>query len=523
MSPQLPTIQLGMGDKLRAAVLPAAVTAAVLALPAVGAAGEPPSAPAGGFVPGEVLVRYQPGTTPAERAEVRGQLDAKVERRLPIARLELLDIEDGSSVGEAVSALEDRPEVAYAEPNFVYGSTAIPDDPLFPFLWGLDNTGQSDGTPDADVDAPEAWEETTGSASVAVAVVDTGVATGHADLDQNLWTNPGEEANGVDDDGNGLVDDLGGWDWVGDDGSPDDPHGHGTHVAGTIGAEGNNGKGVTGVSWDVSLMPLRVLADDGYGTSADVAAAFAYAGAKDAAVVNASLSGSGLSLSVRNAIAGAPGTLFVVAAGNGGEDSIGDDNDSTPQYPCNYRHANLICVAATTRSDVLAGFSNFGSDSVDLAAPGVGIRSTYPKAGGYRDLSGTSMATPHVAGGAALLAAARPGATVAELRALLLNGVDPKPSLAGRVVTGGRLNLAGSLAASTEPAGAPDPDPELGSPASTATPAPVTATPTAKQRRCKRLRRKLRRARSLRLRSPRAKRRFVRVRGRYLRICVRNR
>ena len=495
--------------------MPAAVTAAVLVLPATGAAGGSPStsAPAGSFVPGEVLVRYQPGTTPAERAEVRGELDAEVESRPPIARLELLGLGVDSSVGEAVSELEGRPEVAYAEPNFLYRSTTIPDDPLFPSLWGLDNTGQSGGTPDADIDAPDAWDETNGSDSVAVAVVDTGVATDHPDLDENLWTNPGEEANQVDDDGNGLVDDLGGWDWIGDDRAPNDPNGHGTHVAGTIGAEGNNATGVTGVSWDVSLMPLRVLAANGTGTTADVASAFAYAGAKGAAVVNASLAGSGSSQTMRNAIAGAPGTLFVVAAGNESA-----NNQLTPSYPCNYDLANLLCVAASTRSDGLASFSNFGTISVDLAAPGVGIQSTYPSGGGYKTLSGTSMATPHVAGGAALLAAVRPEAGVADLRAWLLNGVDPKPSLAGKLVTGGRLNLAGSLAASTEPAGT-----EFVSPAPTAAPTPVAAGPTARQLRCRKLRRTLRRARSVRLRSPRAMRRFLRVRRRYLRICVRNR
>jgi thermitase len=325
------------------------------------------------FVPGEVLVRFRSGVDQQARTSVLAELDATVKDALPLPGLRLVEIEGEASVPEAVEELEKQPEVRYAEPNFIYRTQAIPNDPRFGELWGLDN-----GALDADIDAPEAWNKTTGSSSVTVAVVDTGVAYDHVDLAPNMWTNPGESGggkptNGIDDDGNGLVDDSRGWDYVSDDNDPRDLNGHGTHVAGTIGARGNDGQGVAGVSWRVGLMPVRVLDESGSGTAADVAAGFAYAGAKGADVVNASLGGGGFSQTMLDAINGAPETLFVVAAGNNG-----DDNDLTPTYPCNYTSPNLVCVAATTESDGVAWFSNVGENSVDLGAPGTNILSAQP-------------------------------------------------------------------------------------------------------------------------------------------------
>jgi subtilisin family serine protease len=206
-----------------------------------------------------------------------------------------------------------------------------------------------------------------------VAVVDTGVAYDHPDLAANVWSNATETTNGVDDDGNGYVDDVRGWDWSDDDNDVEDLNGHGTHVAGTIGARANDGTGVTGVASEVSIMPLRVLDAAGSGTTSDIIEAFAYASAAGADVVNASLGGPEYSQAMSDVIAGSPETLFVVAAGNDGS-----DNQAAPSYPCNYSATNLICVAATDNSDRLASFSNYGSTAVDLGAPGVGILSTVP-------------------------------------------------------------------------------------------------------------------------------------------------
>ncbi len=337
------------------------------------------------FVPGQVLVRFEAGTSAAAKSAARGRAGAVASRRLPLRGVELLKVDGG--VKAAVAALERRADVVYAEPNYLYRTTGLSNDPYLPDQWGLHNTGQllfgepgTAGTPDADIDAPEAWSTVTGSAAVTVAVVDTGVDLDHPELAGQLWTNPADPANGVDDDGNGLVDDVHGWDWVEGDNAPNDWEGHGTHVAGTIGAAGNDAVGVAGVAWDVSIMPLRVMGGYG-GTNADIASAFAYAGAHGADVVNASLGGPGDSRAIEDAITGAPDTMFVVAAGNEGTNN---SQPSTPVFPCNYPAANLVCVAASDNHDVMAPFSNYSTLSVDLAAPGVGIASTVPSAAAVR-------------------------------------------------------------------------------------------------------------------------------------------
>nr|MDQ4008996.1 S8 family serine peptidase [Actinomycetota bacterium] len=327
-------------------------------------------------VPGELLVRFRAGTTASQRADVRAGVDATLLDRLAVPGLERVHV--GPDVAASARALEHRPDVLYAEPNFTATVAATPNDPAYPRLWGLHNTGQFQagqaGALDADIDAPEAWEHTTGDSAVTVAVVDSGVAIDHPDLDANIWSNPREvSGNGEDDDANGYVDDVHGWDWVDGDRAPHDLNGHGTHVAGTIGAVGDNGVGVTGVAWDVSLMPLRALGADGSGSYADIVDAFAYAAVNGADVVNASLGGPYYSQALHDVIARSPDTLFVVAAGNSGS-----DNETAPEYPCNYETTNLICVAATDNRDRLAAFSNYGATSVDLAAPGASILSTVP-------------------------------------------------------------------------------------------------------------------------------------------------
>jgi subtilisin family serine protease len=335
--------------------------------------------PATRFVPGEVLVRFRGGVSAAARGSALGEQGAMLRHELLVPGLVLARLKSGQSVSAAVDAFSKRADVLYAEPNWIYRPTTTPNDPRFASgeLWGLHNTGQNGGTPDADIDAPEAWNTTTGSTTVVVAVTDTGVAYDHPDLAPNMWTNPGEVADGLDNDGNGKVDDIKGWDFIDNDNDPRDISAHGTHVAGTIGAKGNNATGVVGVNWNVKIMPVRVLGPMG-GTNATVTDGFAYAAQKGAKVVNASLGGGGpLPQAMKDAIDAASGTLYVIAAGNGGADGIGDNNEMTPQWPCNITSANLICVAATTRTDGIAGFSNFGTTSVDVGAPGTEILSTW--------------------------------------------------------------------------------------------------------------------------------------------------
>jgi subtilisin family serine protease len=291
------------------------------------------------------------------------------------------------------------------------------------------------GTPDADVDAPEAWALTRG-AGTTVAVVDTGVDAQHPELAGRL---------------------VGGYDFVDGDADPQDAHGHGTHVAGTI-AAGENGIGVIGVAPDALVMPLRVLDASGSGSSAGVTAAFNHAGDQGVSVVNASLGSQYPSRAERDAIRSHPETLYVVAAGNGGADGVGDDVDgAAPEYPCAYDEPNLVCVGATDSRDARTSFSNYGAASVDLFAPGANVVSTFPRGratvlgasfptgDGYEIMQGTSMASPHVAGAAALAGALRPDWSPGQVKAALLEGADRLSALTGASVTGGRLNAAAAV------------------------------------------------------------------------------
>jgi subtilisin family serine protease len=396
----------------------------------------------------ELIVRFEHGTQAAERIDARRDAGVAFEEALPLAGMQVVSVGPGRSVGEAESRLERDPRIEYAEPNLTRTAAVIPNDTYFTREWGLHNTGQAvlgvSGTIDADIDAPEAWDLTTGNAGVTVAVIDSGVDTTHPDLAPNIWSNPGErgggkETNGVDDDGDGLIDDVHGWDWVASDANPADPNGHGTHVAGTIGARGNDGLGVSGVAWNTGLMALRVLDASGNGLLSDVIAAYGYAAAHGAAVVNASFGGAGFSQAEYDAIHAAPGTLFVAAAGNDAT-----NNDADADYPCAYDLPNLICVAATDQQDALASFSNYGAATVDLAAPGTRIASDQPGSS-FAYMSGTSMATPQVTGSAALVFAHRPGASVGLVRQAILGGADPDPALTGKTVTGARLNARAAL------------------------------------------------------------------------------
>jgi subtilisin family serine protease len=294
--------------------------------------------------------------------------------------LQLVKLRGDRSMKDALKAYLENPEVEYAEPNYIVNAALSPNDPNLYKLWGLNNTGQTGGTSDADIDAVEAWDITTGSSNVVIAVIDSGVAinsnisVGHPELNDNIWTNPGETSctDGIDNDSNGYIDDCFGWDFIDNDNDPMDYAGHGTHVAGTIAAVGNNNQGITGVMWDASIMPLRFLDAAGSGNTADAISAINYAAANGAHVMNNSWGGGGFSQSLEDAI-NASGILAVCAAGNSGL-----NNDATPFYPASYSSDNIISVAATDHNDNLASFSNYGATSVDIAAPGVSIYSTFP-------------------------------------------------------------------------------------------------------------------------------------------------
>jgi subtilisin family serine protease len=419
-----------------------------------------------GEVAGEILVRFK-STVPAgsRRAALDG-VGAKGERALRKLNARVVEV-DPARRQRALKRLRNDPRVLYAEPNARYEALAVPNDPQFGQLWGLRNTGQTisvegidtTGTPDADIDADEAWDVTTGSRSTVVAVIDTGVDFSHPDLGGTataanplMWTNPGEtgggrESNGVDDDSNGYVDDWRGWDFVNDDNDPFDDESHGTHVTGTIAAKAGNGIGVAGVAPNVRIMALKFLAYDGYGETDDAAEAVAYAATMGAHISNNSWGGGPESETLLDAIelADARGSLFVAAAGNETY-----DNDSYPSYPASYDVPNVISVAGSSQTDELAWFTNHGRRSVDLAAPGENIYSTLP-GGGYEHWDGTSMATPHVVGAAALAKSAVPGATASGLKALLLGTVDPLAAFDGFTATGGRLNAATAVRCSGQP------------------------------------------------------------------------
>jgi len=440
-----------------------AITAgAVLALCAPASASEAAPADSGAS---QVLVRFSSDADAADRLAARSQAGTDFEKALPLRGLQLVDPEPGVSVGDAVARLERSENVLYAEPDVTRSAARIPNDTYFTQQWGLNMIGM-----------PAAWNRTTGSSAVTVGVVDSGVDATHPDLTPNLARNSGEsgggrETNGLDDDADGLVDDWRGWDWVDGDNDPADPNGHGTHVAGTLGARGNDARGVAGVAWQVKVMPLRVLDANNQGRISDVIAAYSFAASKNLPIVNASLAGPTYSQAEHDAIKAASGTLFVVGAGNDGR-----DNDAAGSYPCNQPLPNVICVTASDRLDGRPGFASYGRRAVDLAAPGVDIVSSLPGRQ-WGSMSGTSSSTPHVAGTAALMKSLYPQSSVAAIRASLLASVDARPAFTGVTVTGGRLNADRALASPPNEAAFP---PDAGiDPARQSSPVPPATPATA--------------------------------------------
>ncbi|MRS13214.1 MAG: tandem-95 repeat protein [Actinobacteria bacterium] len=338
--------------------------------------GDKAAAVADSYVDGQVLVCFVSGLSAASIASANNSVGGiTVASYSLVSGLKLVQLMPGVSVEDAVARYKNMPGVAYAEPNRLVQIAAVdPNDTLYGDQWALKNTGQTGGTPDADIDADEAWSFDTGSAGVVVGVIDTGVDTGRPDLVNNLWVNTGEiPGNWIDDDLNGYIDDVNGWDTYGNSSTVDDDNGHGTHVAGIIGAEGNNALGVSGVNWDVSIAAIRAFAPDGSANMADVIAALQYADLMNFPIVNCSWGHTGTDLAEESAIA-AMDALVVCAAGNSASDNDGLD----PYYPASYNLANVLAVGATGSSDAASANSNFGVTSVDLFAPGEDILSTTP-------------------------------------------------------------------------------------------------------------------------------------------------
>lgn len=336
----------------------------------------------------------------------------------------------------------------YVEPDYTVHLNLTPNDQSFVdgTLWGLQNLGQKGGVPGVDIDAVRAWDLTTGSTNVIVAVIDTGIRYTHNDLTSQMWINPGEiPGNGIDDDGNGYVDDIYGINAITDTGDPMDLGDHGTHVSGTIGASANDEYRLVGVAWNVRLMGCRFLGSNG-GSTSDGIKCIDYAVTMGARILNNSWGGGGYSQALYDiiAVAGQRGVLFVAAAGNDGL-----NNDLIPAYPASYPLDNIVSVAAIDRYNLLADFSNYGQTSVDLGAPGVAIYSSVSTSdSAYQLMNGTSMATPHVSGVAALILSIYPAADLNEMVGRLFAGVVPVPGLNGRTTTGGRVNAYNSLTVS---------------------------------------------------------------------------
>ncbi|MFZ6040506.1 S8 family serine peptidase [Vibrio natriegens] len=406
-----------------------------------------------------VLIRFKPEASAANKQQARQLVNGKTMRQFAIVNaLEHLQLGPGRSVEKAIETLQRLPFVDFVEPDYVIRAYMVPDDYYYTegLQWAPDNDGSFYlnlwgpflGTlfpikAGADIDANLAWDITTGSSDVIVAVIDTGVDYNHEDLAENMWSNTGSSSG------------VHGYDFYNDDNNPMDEHGHGTHVAGTICAQGNNQVGVAGVAWQCQIMALRFLSADGSGYTSDAISAIEYAVENGAKISNNSWGGepefsNGLYAAIQSAAT--IGHLFIAAAGNGGSDGIGDNNDSTADYPSSFDLDNIISVASTNANDDLSSFSNYGSSRVDLGAPGEDIVSTYTIAGDYEIASGTSMAAPHVAGVAVLVASMHPEWGYADIKNRILSTTRPLTSLAGKTVTGGVLN---ALNAVQEPATLP--------------------------------------------------------------------
>lgn len=393
-------------------------------------------------VKNEILVKFKPNATRDSERKLLSRTGGTVLEKFADIGWQRIRLPKGMNVDAAIAGFKADDSVEIAQPNFYYHLLATPNDPNFGSMYGM-----------AKISAPAAWDITTGSSAVVVADIDTGIKYTHEDLAANMWTNSGEiPNNGIDDDGNGFIDDYYGYDFFFNDPDPMDEHGHGTHTAGTIGAVGNNSLGVVGVAWNVRIMAIKIYNSSGFGTtSAMLINAYNYVRMMknrgvNIRVTNNSYGGCdeacGYDQATKDAIdaLGNAGVLQVFAAGNDGRDI-----DAEPSFPASYTSPTIISVANSNQSDNRSLSSNFGVNSVDLAAPGTSILSTVISAANYGTLSGTSMATPHVAGAAVLLAAQFPTLSPVSIKATLLNNVDQLSQWNGVVRSGGRLNAAAAL------------------------------------------------------------------------------
>lgn len=399
--------------------------------------------------PTSILVQFKAGANPADIEVLKIVAGVETIETFPLVPglHHMIIHEPVDDAIDTVAVLGGALDVVeYAEPDLIYHTQAVPNDTYMTNLWGMNNTGQivgDAGTPNADIDAIQAWDVFTGNQNFAIGVCDTGIRRSHVDLSSNIWINTGEVPDGLDNDGNGKIDDMWGWDFWNNDKDPMDDNNHGSHVSGTIGGRGNNARGVVGVNWVCRMAGLKIGNATGSISLSAAIAALDYCVQKNIKVSNHSWGGGGYSQSMFNAISAArsAGHLFVAAAGNNGS-----NNDVNPFYPASYTLDNIISVAAIDNDNNKASFSNYGATSVDIAAPGVNVLScTKGSDTSYAYFNGTSMASPHVAGVAALVWGKNPTWTYSQVRTKILNTAKPISSMSGRCVTGGCVNANNAI------------------------------------------------------------------------------
>ncbi|MGZ3743969.1 MAG: S8 family serine peptidase [Pseudobdellovibrionaceae bacterium] len=401
------------------------------------------------FVPGEYIVKLRQGGG-FDSDQLKGlsqDLGSYIKSSIPEQNIVVIKRPVFEAKSSVIKTLSENPNVELIEPNYIYRVSNTPNDPMFGQLWGMSNTGQADsenhsGVAGVDIGALQAWDIETGSKEVIIAVIDTGVDYTNPNLAQNMWTNEAELNGkpGIDDDNNGIIDDIYGFNTITNSGDPKDDHGHGSHCSGTIGAKGNDGNGIVGVNWNTRIMAVKFLDKDGSGTLENAIKGIDYATKMGAKIMSNSWGGGGESQTLKEAIerANGAGALFVAAAGN-----ESNNNDASPSYPASYQVPNVLSVAAVNNKGQLATFSNYGKNSVHVGAPGVNILST--TTAGYESWSGTSMATPHVSGIAGLISSHERNLTNLEIKNRIITTARPIVGLRGKVLSGGLANAYTAL------------------------------------------------------------------------------